>query len=160
MGSSFAAPWLTGTIQGAVSPLPYTMVELGCDLGLIHGYRDEPEMRYVSLYPFGHINLYAPLKIRGPWDGCWYGGVGGGVMLAFYNVDGGPQNYTIPALDLTTGLYLGKGPHYFTAAYTLRSGFFMEINHKLSLGYSYRFGTKEENHEEASQESFVDSIRR
>jgi hypothetical protein len=128
-------PWLTGTVQGTLSFFPYTVLELGCDLGLIHGYREFPGLDYVSLYPFGHLNGLVPL---GDW-GCWYGGLGGGVMLAFYTLDGTRTNYAVPALDLTTGLYLGKNRHYLTIGYTLRTDF-DEPNHKLSLGYCYRFG--------------------
>jgi hypothetical protein len=55
-------------------------------------------------------------------------------MLAFYTLDGTPQNHTVPALDLTTGLYLGKTRHYLTISYTLRTNF-GEVNHKQ---YRYR----------------------
>jgi hypothetical protein len=133
-GSSFTVPWFTGTVQRTASFFPHTILELGCDLGLIHGYRELPGLEYVSLYPFGHLNGFVPL---GDWGG-WYGGLGGGVMLAFYTLDGTPANHTVLALDLTTGLYLGKSRHYLTIAYTLRTDF-EGLNHKLSLGYSYRF---------------------
>ena len=134
-GSSFTVPWFTGTVQGTASFFPHTILELGCDLGLIHGYREPPGLGYASLYPFGHLNGLVPL---GDWV-RWYGGLGGGVMLAFYTLDGNRETYTAPALDLVTGLYLGKTRHYLNIGYTLRTDF-AEANHKLSLGYSYRFG--------------------
>jgi hypothetical protein len=115
-------------------------VELGCDFGFIHGYREETDMNYFSIYPFGHFNGYVPLGALGG----WYGGLGGGAMLAFYTADGERKPYTVPAFDVTTGFYIGKTRHYFTIAYTLRTDF-GRINHKASLGYSYRFGIKEEN---------------
>jgi hypothetical protein len=157
--SSFTVPWLIGTLQGAVSFFPHATLELGCDLGLVHGYREFPDMDYVSLYPFGHINGLVPLE---NW-GLWYGGLGGGVMLAFYTLDGNPQNYTVPALDLTTGLYLGKTRHYLTISYTLRTDF-EEVNHKLSLGYSYRFsgpaGTGGEAQDDREEDAFLRGINR
>ncbi|MDR1239512.1 MAG: hypothetical protein LBK27_05320 [Treponema sp.] len=141
-GSSFAAPWFTGTIQGTVSPFPYTLVELGCDFGFVHGYRNEAGLGYFSLYPFAHLNGYIPLMSLGG----LYVGAGGGVMLAFYSYEGENKPYAVPAFDVTTGLYAGKGSHYATAAYTLRTNF-GQVNHKVSLGYSYRFGVKEGNNE-------------
>jgi hypothetical protein len=141
-GSSFTTPWLIGTVQGTVSPFPYTLVELGCDFGFVHSYPDKAGLGYFSLYPFAHLNGYFPL---GPLGGL-YGGAGGGVMLSFYSYEGEGTSYAVPALDLTTGWYAGKGRHYATAAYTLRTNF-QRVNHKVSLGYSYRFGVKEENRE-------------
>jgi hypothetical protein len=141
-GSSFAAPFYIATLQGTVSPYPYTIVELGFDLGFAHGYPDETEVSYFSLYPFAHLNGYLPL---GPLGGL-YGGAGGGVMLAFYAYEGDRRSYTVPALDLTAGLYLGEGRHYMTIAYTLRTDF-GRANHKVSLGYSYRLKVKEGSNE-------------
>jgi hypothetical protein len=142
LGSSFTVPWLIGTIQGTAAFFPYTMVELGCDAGFVHGYRDEPGMGYVSFYPFGHINGYVPLKVPGVRCG-WYGGAGGGIMLAVYRIDGEARSYQAPALDVTTGLHAGRGRHYLTLGYTLRTNF-TAFNHKAAVGYCYRFGGKEE----------------
>jgi hypothetical protein len=133
-GTSFTVPWLIGTVQGTASFFPHTILELGCDLGLIHGYRDAPGLDYVSLYPFARLNGFVPL---GDWGG-WYGGLGGGVMLAYYTLDGTRTDYAVPAFDLAAGLYLGKTRHYLAIGYTLRTDF-EELNHKLSLGYCYRF---------------------
>jgi hypothetical protein len=142
VGSSFAAPWIVGTVQGTASFLPYTIVELGCDFGFVHGYRDEGDMEYFSIYPFGHFNGYVPL---GPLGG-FYGGAGGGAMLAFYTLEGERKPYAVPAFDVTAGLYVGKKRHYLTAGYTLRTDF-GRINSKVSLGYSYRFWEKEDSNE-------------
>jgi hypothetical protein len=141
-GSSFTSPWLIGTVLGTVAPFPYTLVELGCDFGFIHGYQDRADAGYFSFYPFAHLNGYIPLMSLGG----LYGGAGGGVMLAFYSYEGEGRSYAVPAFDVTTGLYAGKGRHYVTAAYTLRTDF-GQVNHKVSLGYSYRFGVREENPE-------------
>jgi hypothetical protein len=137
-GSSFAAPFYIATLQGTISPYPYIIVEPGFDLGFSHGYPDEAEVHYFSLYPFVHLNGYIPL---GPVGG-FYGGTGGGLMLAFYTYEGERRSYTVPALDLTAGLYVGEGRHYMTIAYTFRTDF-GQANHKVSLGYSYRFRVKE-----------------
>jgi hypothetical protein len=138
-GSSFAAPWLTATVQRTYALFPYTLVELGLDFGFIHGYDNKPNMEYFSLYPFGHFMGFVPFGDRGG----WFGGLGGGAMLAFYTTKAGETTpYAVPAFDVSTGLYLGKRPHYFMLAYTLRMTS-EEQNSKVSLGYSYRFGGRE-----------------
>jgi hypothetical protein len=111
--------------------------------------RDKPDTDYFSLYPFGHINGHVPLGFlrRLGLRGGWYGGLGGGAMLSFYTADGNPDRRAVPAFDITTGVYIGKGRHYVTAACTVRTDF-EKVNNKLSLGYSYRFEDKENGHEE------------
>jgi hypothetical protein len=156
MGSSFTIPWIIGTVQGTASFFPWTIVELGCDFGLVHGYRNRPDVEYFSLYPFGHINGYVPLGALGG----WYGGLGSGLMLAFYTIGGSPVSHTIPAFDLTSGFYLGKNRHYITIAWTLRTNF-ADANHKVSLGYSYRFKEKKNSTEDGDEEIFnIRTIRR
>jgi hypothetical protein len=142
LGTSFSVPWLIGTVQGTLSPFPHVTVELGYDFGFVHGYRGEA-MEYFSLYPYGHLNAYVPLRALGG----WYGGAGGGVMLAFYTLGGERRPYAVPALDLTSGFYVGKKRHYLTISYTLRTDF-EDVNSKVSLGYCYRFGAKEDGGEE------------
>jgi hypothetical protein len=132
-GSSFAAPWFIGTVQGTLAFLPHILVEIGCDVGFIHGY-DESDVGYVSVYPFGHLNGFVPFGAYGG----WYGGLGGGAMLAFYTVNDTTTPFTTPAFDISTGLYLGKNHHYFTLSFTVRTNFDV-MNSKLAAGYSYRF---------------------
>jgi hypothetical protein len=132
-GSSFTAPWAIAQVNGTVSLLPYTFFDIGCDVGFIHGYVGH-EDKYISLYPFLHLNLFAPF---GNWGGLYAGG-GAGVMLAFYE----NEPAVIPALDATGGFYFGKGHHYITLSYTLRTSFeslFETMNHKTAIGYSFRF---------------------
>jgi hypothetical protein len=112
-------------------------LELGYDFGFLHGYQ-AGGLDYVSFYPYGRLNGYLPLgKLGG-----WFGGLGGGVMVAVYTFKGERQPHAVSALDLGTGLYIGEGPHYLTISYTLRTDF-KEANSKVSAGYCYRFFAKE-----------------
>jgi hypothetical protein len=139
LGSSFAPPWLTGSIHGTASLFKYTFIDVGMDIGFIHGYEGWEDIDYFSLYPFGHFNGFVPF---GEYNG-WYAGVGGGLMTAFYTGNGEDNAFYVPIFDITTGVYLGNGSHYFTLEYTLRTPFeriFEAVNHKLTVGYSFRFG--------------------
>jgi hypothetical protein len=109
-------------------------VDIGCDFGILHGYMQKNDLGYFSLYPFSHINGFLPF---GEYGG-WYAGIGSGYMVAFYQEEGKNSIFSVPAFDVTTGLYLGKGSHYFTFEYTLRTTF-EAVNHKVALGYSFRF---------------------
>jgi hypothetical protein len=107
LGSSFASPWLIGTVQRTYALFPYTLVELGLDFGFVHGYEKRSGMEYFSLYPFGHLMGFVPFGDRGG----WFGGAGGGAMLAFYTEAGETIPFALPAFDISTGLYLGEnGP--------------------------------------------------
>jgi hypothetical protein len=138
VGSSFTAPWFIGTVQGTFSVLKYTFFDLGCDFGFIHGYEGWESIAYHSFYPFAHLNVFIPFgEYRG-----WYTGLGGGYMMAYYSGNGEDNVFYVPALDAVTGLYLGKNHHYFTLSYTLRTIIPLEfetVNHKVTVGYSYRF---------------------
>jgi hypothetical protein len=138
IGSSFTAPWLIGTVQGTFSALKHTFFDLGCDIGFIHGYKGWEDIAYHSFYPFAHFNGFVPIAEYG----VWYAGLGCGYMMAFYSGNGENNASYVPALDAATGLYLGKNHHYLTLSYALRTKItfeFKAVNHKVTLGYSYRF---------------------
>jgi hypothetical protein len=147
LGSSFTAPWFIGTIQGTASFLPYTILELGLDMGAVHGKREWAEKTGydASMYPFFHINGYLPRKVRDLRLG-YYAGIGGGIMTAFRTDSGQSRTYVVPAMDATMGIHIGKERLYFTVAYTLRTNF-DHVNHKLSIGYSQRIETKRKDSE-------------
>jgi hypothetical protein len=146
LGTSFTAPWVIGTIQGTASFIPYTILELGLDMGAVHADLYQEKVGYgMSLYPFAHFNGYLSRKV-GDLRLGWYLGAGGGLMAAFRTDRGQSRNYLVPAMDATTGLHIGKRLLFFTIAYTLRTNF-ARVNHKVSLGYSHRIETKQKNTE-------------
>jgi hypothetical protein len=137
-GSSFTAPWMIGTVQFDFSPFSYTIIELGCDFGLIHSY-ERKDIEYWSLYPFGHLVFSPNIKKyenRKPF--VIYAGIGGGAMLSSYKTSTEDNFLVTPAVDLTGGFYLGSEHHCIHVSYTLRTTL-NAINHKTAFGYTYRF---------------------
>jgi TolB-like protein len=141
-GTSLTAPWLIAAGTVTASFLPYTILEAGFDAGIIHGYggAEAEQVSYYSLYPFGHIGFFLPIGDR--YDDVslrWYLGAGGGFMMAHY----GDTTLNAAAFDAATSIFLGQGHHYASLSYTLRSpmadSIFRVLNHKISVGYSYRF---------------------
>jgi hypothetical protein len=133
-GSSFAAPWLIGTVKITFPFFKYVLLEGGCDFGFIHGYTQRDDIKYNSFYPFGHLGGFLPL---GEYL-ILYAGAGYGFMTANYKTADEDNTLNAHALDLTGGIYLGKRHHYANLGYSFRSNFSAN-NHKVFAGYSYRF---------------------
>jgi hypothetical protein len=127
-GSSFAAPWLIGTVHATLVPFQYSFLEIGLDFGLLSG---KPEIDYYSLYPFAHYALFLPFNRKGG----WYIGTGAGCMILSYTFPEGLYTDKIFAADIITGFNIGN---FFDVSYTLRTNF-SNVSNKLSLGYVYRF---------------------
>jgi hypothetical protein len=137
-GSTFTVPWVVVNIGGTASLLPYTFFDLGLDIGFIHRYEGREDLKYFSLYPYAHLNLYLPLGNIGG----LYIGAGAGYMTAFYATGDEKNLFRIPAAEGTAGFYLGSKRRYFKVAWTLRTPteeFFSVLNHKVTIGYSYRW---------------------
>ena len=140
VGTTFAAPVFTATVQGTIAPGRYLFFELGMDVGLASGYAD---ITHTSLYPFAHFAVFAPFTKAKSAGGGWYAGIGAGCMIATntytsdaYIYDAGEKiSNTIFAADISTGFIFKGG---FTLSYTLRTDFDSASN-KLAVGYSYRF---------------------
>jgi hypothetical protein len=137
--TSFATPLLIGNINFTVSPLPYSFLEIGSDIGFFHGNAGEKEIKdvgYLSWYFYGRANVFVPFYDLGG----WYLGAGGGYMLSTYEfpaeakVD--PVQVNRPVFDITTGFYIGSNHNLFRIGYSLRFGTY--LNHKLYVGYAFR----------------------
>jgi len=128
-GSSFAAPWAIGTVHGTIAPFRNSFFELGIDYGMISRAADVEQ--YYSLYPFIHVALFLPFKK----SGGWYVGAGGGYMLGEYTFPEEKIPVNIYAVDATTGINIGN---IFDVSYTARSNF-KSVNHKVAVGFTYRF---------------------
>jgi TolB-like protein len=143
-GSTFTAPWFVANISGTASLLQYTFFDLGVDAGFIHGYKDREDIKYFSLYPYGHLNGFLPAADFM----ALYIGAGAGLMAAFYNTGDEKNTHLIPTIDLAAGLYLGSKNYYIKLAYSLSAPFdnmlnrqfFSLLNHKALIGYSFRLG--------------------
>jgi len=129
VGTTFAAPLFTGTVQGTYAPWKSSFFELGMDIGLLSGNTD---VSYFSLYPFVHYAFFVPITQ----NSGWYAGAGGGFMFASYTFpDEGKITGNTFAADVSTGFILGPG---ITISYTLRTNF-SSVSNKVAVGWSYRF---------------------
>ena len=140
-GTCFTAPWIVFSPRFTFSIFPYTLFDIACDVGVLHGYEQKAdyESKYFSLYPAMHLNFFAPFPER---LGGWYIGAGAGWLYAYYGNDTDTLSVSLWAFDATGGLHLGKGHHYFNIAYTFRTDIRMDfdrVSHKASVGYTFRF---------------------
>jgi len=128
VGTSFAEPWVIGTIHGTIAPFRYSFLEIGLDVGLVSGIPDVVE--YYSLYPFGHYALFIPFSIGGG-----YFGAGVGYMFGERTYQDLKDSISIIAADFILGLNI---LNFLDISYTLRTNF-KSISNKFSLGLTYRF---------------------
>jgi TolB-like protein len=128
-GTSFSAPCVIGTFHGTIAPFRNSFLELGIDYGMISGVADVEQ--YYSLYPFIHAAYFRPFAR----SGGWYIGTGGGYMLGKYTFPEGDIPVNILALDFIAGVNIWN---MLDVSYTLRTNF-KSVNHKLAVGYTYRF---------------------
>jgi len=131
IGTSFAAPWMIGTLHGTVAPFKYSFLELGFDIGLLYGRSD---VDYYSLWPYAHYVFFWPFI---PDKVGVYAGLGGGVSIISYKFTDHNIEYsdTIPAASATAGVNLFN---MVNISYTLRTNF-KGASSKVSAGYTYRF---------------------
>jgi hypothetical protein len=130
VGSSFAAPWIVGTIHGTIAPFKYSFFDVGIDLGAMSRVEDA---KYFSIYPFVHYNFFLPFGDYG--KGGFYTGIGAGLLSASYTFPGYTERLLLAGMDAAIGVTLFD---MFDIAYTMRTSF-KSVNHKVAVGYSYRF---------------------
>jgi len=128
VGTSFAEPWVIGTIHGTFAPFRYSFLELGLDLGFVSGVPDV--VKYYSAYPYAHYALFIPFG-----TGRGYLGAGVGYMFGERTYHDLKDSISIVAADFMIGLNILNG---FDISYTLRTNF-KSVSNKFSLGYTYRF---------------------
>jgi len=140
IGTSFATPLLIGNINFTIPILPYTFIEAGIDIGLLHGntgYKVIYDVSYFSVFYYGRLNVFVPFDYD---IGGWYFGIGGGFSDARYKFPEAEAKIQTGAMDFTTGLFFGE-EHCFRIGYTLRTNFTTGVNHRITLGYAFRIGS-------------------
>jgi len=128
VGTSFAAPWVIGTVHGTIAPFRNSFFEVGMDFGFASGDADAD---YYSLYPFVHYAYYKPFRK----SGGWYAGGGGGFMVSRYSFPEGDAALNYPVAAITTGVNL---LNMLDISWTLRTNF-VNTGNKLAVGFVYRF---------------------
>jgi len=139
VGTSFATPLIIGNVNITVPVFPYTFIEVGADIGLVHGKDGDVEIEdveYFSGYYYGRFNVFVPFNafessIR------WYFGIGGGLMDAYFTFPTTESSVQTPAMDAASGFFISKNRHLFRIGYSLRTDFF-SVNNKVTVGYAYR----------------------
>jgi len=128
IGTSFAEPWVIGTVRGTIAPLPYSFLDIGFDMGLVSGVPDV--VNYYSMYPFAHYALFIPFG-----KGGGYIGAGVGYMFGERAYQDLKEPISIVAADFIVGLNILNG---FDISYTLRTNM-KSVSNKFAFGYTYRF---------------------
>jgi hypothetical protein len=128
IGTSFAEPWVIGTVHGTIATLPYSFLEIGLDMGLVSGIPDV--IKYYSIYPFAHYALFIPFG-----KGGGYIGAGVGYMFGERTYQDLKEPIGIVAADFIAGLNILNG---FDISYTLRTNI-KSVSNKFAFGYTYRF---------------------
>jgi|GEM_PF-5183032 len=131
LGTSFADPWLLGTIRGTIAPINYAFLELGADFGTFSG--DKQVTGSYTVCPFIHIAYFRPInKIIGI-----YAGIGGAYMLAQYRFEGQDNWYgsSFFTADVVGGVNLFS---MIDISYTIRTNL-SRVGHKFTAGYTWRF---------------------
>jgi hypothetical protein len=148
-------PMFVGTVYGTLAPFRFSFLEIGMDIG---GNYEIGGVNYFSLYPYTRYALFAPFARanNSRSSGGFHAGLGMGVMISSfsysatyykdkygssnYRFDTGKDYYTeniwVPTLAFDAALgFIVNG---FTLTYSLRTDF-AAVNHKIAVGYSYRF---------------------
>jgi len=131
IGTSFADPWIVGTLRGTIAPINNAFLELGVDIGTVSAV-SEVNGSYL-ICPFAHVAYFRPLnEIAG-----LYAGAGGGYLRAEYFFEGldDSEGRSFFVADVVVGVNLFSR---LDVSYTFRTSFSRATN-KLSVGYSYRF---------------------
>ena len=128
LGTSFAEPWVIGTIHGTIAPFRYSFLEIGLDLGFVSGIPDVVE--YYSAYPFAHYAFFIPFG-----SGGGYLGAGVGYMLGERTYQDLKDSISIIAADFIVGMNI---LNFLDISYTLRTNF-KSMSNKFSFGYTYRY---------------------
>jgi hypothetical protein len=146
VGTAFATPAFLASARLTFSPFRYGFFEAGSDFGLVHGEKDVNNVEYLSFAPYLHYNLF------GVGDGVGKGndgfglyiGAGGGMSLSRYtypsesHVD--PVIVNTMVFDFNLGTLWTFSHSVIDLRWTIKTNFKTGVDHRLTLGYIYRFG--------------------
>ncbi|MDR2418580.1 MAG: hypothetical protein LBD79_05955 [Treponema sp.] len=120
------------------SPFANTFFELGSDFGLAHGEKDVQDVKYLSIAPYLHVNIFLKSDNLG-----LYIGIGAGASFSRYTYPSEshvePVTVNKPTFDFNAG-YLWIFDHSaIDLRWTVKTDF-KGIDSRFTLGYIYRFG--------------------
>ena len=131
VGTSFADPYLIGTVRGTIAPFNYQFFEFGVDLGFISGISEVKSSW--AICPYAHYAFFWPFNRVV----AAYAGAGAGYYRASYRLNDidDPVIKGFFAADAIAGVNILS---MIDVSYTLRTNF-KRLTNKLSVGYAYRF---------------------
>ncbi|MCL2600280.1 MAG: penicillin-binding protein activator LpoB [Treponema sp.] len=134
IGTSFARPWVVGTLQATLAPLSRSFVRIGLDLGTVSG---TDVYNYVSVFPLVHYAFFIPFDaLPLPFArGGWHIGIGCGIKIEELRFQGFALRERAFMMDFVTGFVVGD---MLDISYTLRTDFY-RLMQKVSVGFVYRF---------------------
>ena len=127
-GTSFAEPWVIGTVHGTLGFIKNFFVEPGVDIGFVSGVSD---VTLFTVCPYVHAAFYWPFTEK---IGA-YAGAGGGYIIGMYTFPNGKLTEQTFTADFIAGVFLFN---MLDISYTFRTNF-KNVTNKVSVGYSYRF---------------------
>ena len=134
-GTSFADPWVVGTVWATLAPLRWSFVRVGLDIGFVSS-RVNVE-GYYSIFPFVHYALFVPFyDLPIPFAmGGWHIGAGAGFMIEEHSFAHFALRGRAFMADFVTGFNVGN---MLDISYTLRTDF-SSLRQKVSVGVTHRF---------------------
>jgi hypothetical protein len=144
-GSALSEPLIMATVRGTISPLRYTFLELGINLGFLSLQKWEGRnVPFFSMETYAHIAFYLPITAL---RSGWYIGAGGGFIFATYGLNDEVRAYAhSPAVSAITGFNIFD---IVDVSYTVRIFGFANfpsfdtmtetLGSKISVGVIYRF---------------------
>jgi hypothetical protein len=141
----FQTPAFLVSAKMTFSPLPHGFLEIGSDVGLVHGEWGVRDVEYLSIAPYLHYNLFSGnYSVEDNLYAGAYLGVGGGASFSWYTypsesrVD--PVTVITPVFDVNLGMIWMFSHSLIDLRWTGKTNFITGFDHRVSLGYSYRFG--------------------
>ena len=135
VGSSFADPWLIGTVSGTIAPFRNSFFGLGIDAGFI---TDISDAGLFSLCPFINAAYFIPINSSGNKKNSvgFYAGAGTGFLItSYFFPEGKAEPISFFVCDFNAGFIFFN---CIDISYTLRTNFH-RVTNKVSVGYVYRF---------------------
>ena len=136
VGTTFATPGLTLSPTITVPIVEVAYLDLGCDFGFFTNADFIKGVSYNSYYPYIRASAFVPID-AGDTPFGFHIGLGYGCMIAGYSFGDYDTRAVVSAFDVAAGFLLINA---IDISYSVRTNF-KGVNHKLSIGYVYRFGS-------------------
>ncbi|MDR1278461.1 MAG: hypothetical protein LBK02_06895 [Treponema sp.] len=138
-----STPLFLVSAKATFSPFRRFFFDAGSDFGLLHGDLDIQDVKYLSIAPYLHLNLFWDNAFTGGDVFHMYIGIGGGGSFSQYTY---PSESDIDPVTVNTGVFdfnIGFLWMFAQSAIDLRwmlKTNFKGLDYRVTLGYAYRLG--------------------